>query len=124
MLSGMVYQKIYENLAVFLPDAWEKLVVYLEYGEEAYTFSFYVKVDGKFIKCYDLPGLDEEQLFRAYREIDLLVEPERNALPGGRWTVMTMLVDSDGKMHTDFDYSDLSSGTYEYRKAWKQRYLK
>ena len=124
MLDTAIYQKIYEDLAVFLPDSWEKLVVYLEYGEAVYTFSFYVKVDGKFIKCYDLPDLDEEQLFRAYREIDLLVEPERNALPRERWTVMTMLVDSDGKMHTDFDYSDLSNGTYEYRKAWKQRYLK
>ena len=123
MLNAEMYQKIYETLADFLPDSWEKLVVYLEYGEASYSFSFYVKVDGRFIKCYDLPGVDEERLFKAYREIDLLVEPERIALPGEKWTVMTMIVDDSGKMHSDFDYSDLSGGTYEYRKAWKQRYL-
>ena len=123
MLSSMVYQKIYECLAAFLPDSWEKLVVCLEYGEAAYTFSFYVKVDGKFIKCYDLPGLDEEQLYNAYREIDRLVEHERNALSGEKWTVMTMVVDAEGNMHSDYDYTDLSGGTYEYRKMWKRRYL-
>ena len=34
-----------------------------------------------------------------------------------------MLVDADGNMHTDFDYTDLSSGTYQFKKAWKKKYL-
>lgn len=123
MLSGMVYQKIYEELAVFLPDSWEKLVLYMEYGEESYSFSFYVKVDDKFIKCYDLPDLNEEQLYKAYREIDCLVEPERNALQGEKWTVMTIVVDAEGNMHSDYDYADLSDGSYEYRKLWRRKYL-
>ena len=36
---------------------------------------------------------------------------------------MTFIVDSKGKMKTDFDYTDLSEGSYEYKKAWKQKYM-
>jgi hypothetical protein len=36
---------------------------------------------------------------------------------------MTMIVSSKGEMHTDFDYTDLSQGAYQYKKNWKRRYL-
>lgn len=48
---------------------------------------------------------------------------ERDKIKGELWSNMTMVIDSDGNMHTDFDYTDLSSGTYQYKKAWKKKYL-
>lgn len=36
---------------------------------------------------------------------------------------MTMIIDGNGNMKTDFDYTDLSRGNYQYKKAWKKKYL-
>ena len=36
---------------------------------------------------------------------------------------MTFVVDSEGNMTADFDYTDLSDGNYDYIKDWKKRYL-
>lgn len=35
----------------------------------------------------------------------------------------SMTVDSDGKMKTDFDYTDISNDVIEYEEHWKEKYL-
>ena len=32
-------------------------------------------------------------------------------------------IDSEGNMKTAFDYTDLSRGNYQYKKAWKKKYI-
>ena len=39
------------------------------------------------------------------------------------WSNMTMVIEPSGFMHTDFDYTDLTEGSYVYKKAWKAKYL-
>lgn len=123
MMNETVYQDIFENLEKYLSQSWEKLVVYLEYGINSYSFSFYVKENGEYVKCYDIPDVSDSELAESFRKIDLLVAPQRNN-KDSNWTNMTMVVDSSGNMHADFDYSDLSNGTYQYKKDWKNKYLK
>lgn len=36
---------------------------------------------------------------------------------------MTMIVDSQGRMKTEFDYEDISGRTIEYVREWEKRYL-
>ena len=36
---------------------------------------------------------------------------------------MTVIVEKSGKMHADLDYTDLSEGTYQFKKNWKKKYL-
>ena len=123
MLNEKLYQNIFDRISVFLPDGWERLVVYLEYGEDSYSFSFYVKQKGKYVKCYDLPGISEEELMNAFKLIDKEVLEERKKTKRDLWSNMTMTVDNDGNMLTDYDYTNLSVGSYKYSKHWKAKYL-
>lgn len=122
MLNSKIYQMIFDELVPYLPDSWESLIVYLEYGQGSYSFSFFVKQNGKYKKCYDLDNLSENELMTSFQKIDTFVSPERDKAEF-LWSNMTMIVNNSGNMHTDFDYTDLSSGTYQFKKAWKKKYL-
>lgn len=122
MMNETVYQNIYEELNKYLMHDWEKLVVFLEYGNASYSFSFFVKNGKDYLKCYDLQGVSEEELAKSFKKIDNLISKERGKLKDV-WTNMTMVVDNEGNMHTDYDYTDLSEGTYQFKKNWKKKYL-
>ena len=120
LLLDTDFQKIFNELEVLLPRDWEKLVAYFEYGEASYLFYFYVLQGGKYIKCYDLLNASEDSIADIFREIDkILFKAQKNQ----GWSNLTMVVDKEGNMHSDFDYSDLSEGAYEYHKEWKKKYL-
>lgn len=123
MMNEKVYQEIFDIIVPMVPEKWFKLVVYLEYGDNSYSFSFYYKGDNGYIKCYDIPNISDDTLFTAFKKIDEVVTTERKKTDGDLWSNMTMIVDADGNMHTDFDYTDLSAGTYQFVKDWKKKYL-
>lgn len=123
MLNEKVYQIIFDEISAFLPKEWDRLVVYLEYGEDSYSFSFYVRDNKQYVKCYDLPEINEDKLMDAFKRIDKAVLKERKKIKGDLWTNMTMTVDSKENMRTEFDYTDLTEGAYQYSKKWKQKYL-
>ena len=122
-MNEKIFQAVFDVVAPLVPKGWTKLVIYLEYGEKSYSFSFYYNEGEKYIKCFDIPGVLDETILTAFREIDKIVSPERGKLKGELWSNMTMVVNSNGNMHTDFDYTDLSLGTYQYKKDWKKKYL-
>ena len=121
MMNDKIYQMIFNELFVFLPSEWSSVVIYLEHGEEAYSYSFYVKVGREYEKCFDL-DISENNLFAAFARIEKEVSKERSKLDKC-WSNMTMIVDNEGNMKTAFDYTDLSSGNYKYKKEWKKKYL-
>lgn len=124
MMNETVCQNIYEELNKYLMPGWDKLVVYLEYGNASYSFSFFVKngKDKDYLKCYDLPGVSDDELAKSFKKIDNLINKERGKL-NDVWTNMTIVVDNEGNMHTDYDYTDLSEGTYQFKQNWKKKYL-
>lgn len=121
MINDKIYQVIFDEISIFLPDNWTKLVVYLEHGEESYSYSFYVKVDEAFIKCFEL-NISEEELLKSFANIESFVSKERSKL-NPCWSNMTMVVEDNGTMKTEFDYTDLSCGSYQYKKEWRKKYL-
>ena len=123
MLSGEIYQVIFDEISEYLPNFWEKLIVYLEHGQESYSYSFYVKENGKYIKCFDLKEISEDKMYASFARIEKIVSEERKKFCKEVWSNLTMVVNSDGKMKMDFDYTDLSLGNYEYKKNWKEKYL-
>lgn len=123
MISEKKYQSVFDELNKYLISDWSKLIVYIEYGEESYSIEFYEKNYSEYIKCYDLPGVSEKDLAKSFSIIDNLFSSERNKFSGDLWTNMTIIVSRKGKMHIDFDYSDLSNGTYMFKKKWKEKYL-
>lgn len=123
MMQRKTFQNILDEIIKCLPEEWEQLVIYLEYGNDAYSYAFYVKTDGKFINGFDLPNASEKNIADCFRNIDNIIVKERKASKDKSWTNMTMIVNNDGTMHTDFDYTDLTENTYGYKKIWKQKYL-
>lgn len=123
MIDNIIYQKIFEEICRYAPETWEKIIIYLEYGEASYSFSFYIKTEGRFVKCFDLPDVSEKELNATFKKIDKVVSKARDN-EKDPWSNMTMTVDNKGNMHTDFDYTDLLSGTYQFKKNWKKKYLK
>lgn len=124
MINDKTYQAIFNELRKYLEDGWEKIVVYLEYGNASYSFEFYVKRDGAYVKCFDLPEVSDRALSKSFKKIDKIVSKERKKIKDEElWTNMTMTVSKDEKMRAAFDYTDLEGGTYKYKKAWKKKYL-
>ena len=123
MIKEIIYQEIYDELSKYLTSEWEKLIVYLEYGNASYSFSFYVKTKEQYLKCYDIPDVSEEALYTSFKKIDKLLSKERDKEKGNLWSNMTMIVTANGDMHADFDYTDLSEVAYQYKKTWKDKYL-
>lgn len=122
MMDSSIFQKVFDELEKYLDLSWEKLIVYLEYGDASYSIDFYIKNSYGYTKCYDLPDIDESELDQSFHKIDEIVSEERKAHEE-LWSNMTMIVENTGDMHTDFDYTDLSNCSYQYYKEWKKKYL-
>lgn len=121
MMQDKIYQQIYNEVDSFLPNKWNKLVVYIEYGVDSYSMSFYVTAEGKTVKCFDLPYIDESKLLDAFSRIDKIIGPERKN-EADKWTNMTLVIE-EGKFKADFDYTDLSKGSFAYKREWKKKYI-
>ncbi len=123
MTKEDLFQRIFNELHRYLPENWNKVVAYFEYGEESYSFSFFVKEKGQYTKCYDLPGVSESDLMELFSTINIFLGAERNKDKSNLWSTMTMTIEVNGHMKADYDYCDLSGGTYLYKKNWKRKYL-
>ena len=123
MINDKIYQSIFDEVYKYLPSAWDKVVIYLEYGESSYSISFYVKKNGKYTKCYDLDGISDEEFYQSFKKINQNVMLKRNGITGDIWSNMTMVVEHSGKMHVDYDYTDLTEKAYQYSKRWAKIYL-
>lgn len=124
MIDDNTYQKIYDELSKYLVPNWEKIVVYLEYGDGSYAFSLYEKNGDEYINVYDIPGVSEKKVDASFKKIDKWVLKERKKEKENLWTNMTIVFSNAGDMKVDFDYTDLSEGTYQFKKNWKKKYLK
>lgn len=122
-MNGNLFQGILDIITPYLPNGFEKVVGYLEYGKASYSFAFYAKVEGEYVKCYDWPGFTEDISWKVFDKIDKLVSEERKNSIDSSWTNMTIVVGKDGSFHSDYDYTDLSDCAYAYKKAWRQKYL-
>lgn len=121
MMQDSIYQQIYNEVDSFLPNKWSKLIVYIEYGDDSYNMSFYVTAEEKTVKCFDLPYIDESKLMDAFSKIDKIISPER-ANEDKKWSNMTLIIEEDS-FKADFDYTDLSKGSFAYKREWKKKYL-
>lgn len=123
MINDKIYQSIFDEVSKYLPNGWDKVVIYLEFGEASYSISFYVREHGRYIKCYDLSDVSDEELYQSFKKINKEVMQQCNEILGEKWTNMTMVVEQSGKMHVDFDYTDLTENAYQYSKHWKRKYI-
>ncbi|MCR5607854.1 MAG: hypothetical protein K6G26_02170 [Lachnospiraceae bacterium] len=118
------FQLIFDKLQDYLVDGWESLAFYAIYFKGSYSMKYYTKVNGKYVDCFELGKWSDMDLMKLFMSIDRVIAPERNALNGDKkWNSMTFIVNSEGDMKTQFDYSSIDD-EITYVSEWKQRYLK
>ena len=124
MMNDRIYQEIYDEISSSILPNCEWVVIYLEYGEESYSYSFYEKIDSEYMNGYDLPGVSEKKIDDTFKRIDKMIMRERKKEKAELWSNMTLSISKSGDVRADFDYTDLSDGNYQYKKDWKKKYLK
>lgn len=119
------FQKIFGVLESVLPEHWKRLVLFAGYTQGSYTMKYYVKDDNDlYTDCFSQNVIGNAQLIKVFMNIDKIIKVERDKLDDkSKWSVMTMIVDADGNMKTEFDYSDISEDSIGYEQNWKKKYI-
>lgn len=125
LMNSKLFQDIFDLLIDVLPENWEKLVFMAGYTEGSYSMKYYVQIgESDYIDCFKLGNIDNLQLLQLFIKLNNIISPERSSLQESeKWNVLSMTVDSDGKMKTDFDYTDISNDVITYEDEWKKKYL-
>lgn len=123
-MNDTIFQTIYDKLQDVLPTSWNELIFYAGYTTGSYSMKYYIKDDKSVFDCFSQPGLDRARLVRTFISIDKDLSAIRKNLVGkDKWTVLTMVVDSQGNMKTAFDYADISENATDYARDWEKKYL-
>lgn len=125
-MNNEMFQNIFNKLQEFLPEKWSKVVLYIGYTAGSYTMKYYTADSkGVYTDCFSQKGVNKADLIKLFMELDKICKKERmDLVDKNRWTVLSMVVDSDGNMKTDFDYADISENAITYEQGWKEKYLK
>lgn len=124
-MNSDMYQKIFDLIAEVLPKNWSKLVFMVGYTEGSYSMKYYVKIGATdYLDCFELGNIDNLQILQLFIKLDSVISSERSLLQDSeKWNVLSMTVDPEGKMKTDFDYTDISKDVITYEEEWKKKYL-
>lgn len=120
-----MFQKIFDKLQYYLPEEWKKMIFYATYFEGSYSMKYYIKnLDGLYVDCYSAKNVSRIQLTKLFINLNKVIEPYRNQLEDSKkWSMMTMIIDSDGNVETHFDYDNVSEHFVEYENDWEKKYL-
>lgn len=118
-------QTIFSAIEGLLPSGWDRVVIFAEYGEGSRCIEFYVKSKtGPFVKCYDLAGANQDEMYNAFDVVDSTIRSMRSAIPADKlWRVMTMDVDRSGNFNIDYDYLGVGEDLYGWKMEWRRRHL-
>lgn len=125
-MSNNYFQDIFDELQTVLPEEWKKVVFYAEYALNSYSMKFFVGTGrGKYLDCYDIPELRARDIDNTFRSIHKILTPIRKSLSKkDTWTVLTMVIDRNGKFKADYDYSSHDKILITWESAWRKKYLK
>lgn len=124
-MDNSIFQNVFDVIQPMLPEVWEKVVLFVGYTEGSYSMKYYIfdKADN-YVDCFSQKDLTRAQLIKSFMNINKVLKVQRSELDDkDRWSVMTMIVYSDGSMITDFDYTDISENLIEYQEYWEKKYL-
>lgn len=123
-MTNDLYKEIAENLVKVLPNGWEDVKLYAQLTKSSYEFFFHVKVNGEYIQCFNLEekyGISKKMLRDVFKSLYALLKPD---FEEKNWFVMTYSLTKAGKFNVDYEYTDYSEKTLEYKEQWKSKYLK
>ena len=114
---------IFDAISPGLPADWDRVILYEECLPSSYSVEYYVEAAGSTVKCFDLPGAQDEELLSRFARVNDLIMPLRVAEgEPGYWSNIT-LVWERGSLGVLFDSTDLLESGYEHKKLWANRFL-
>lgn len=119
-----IYKEIAKNLVTVLPENWEKVCLYCQLTKDSYEFFFHVKVDGNYIQNFDLEKsykITRKEIRDCFKNLYTILRPDYETK---NYYVMTFILANSGKFTTEYEYTDYSEKSLEYKKTWKEKYLK
>ncbi len=125
-MDNEIFQKIFDMLQPVLPTGWKRMILYAGYTVGSYSMKFYTSNQGgEYTDCFSQPGTSRAELIALFMRIDKILAQERKVLDAkNKWSVMTMIVESDGNIKVEFEYADISENALAYEKQWKETYIK
>ncbi len=125
-MNSEILQKVFDMVQPLLPEGWNKMILYIGYTTGSYSMKFYTSNHkGEYTDCFSQLGVNKAKLIQAFMSIDKILSTERKGLDNkNKWSVMTMMVGSDGSMKAEFDYADISENAIAYEQSWKEKYIK
>lgn len=125
-MNSEILQKVFDMVQPLLPEGWNKMILYIGYTTGSYSMKFYTcNHKGEYTDCFSQLGVNKAKLIQVFMSIDKILSTERKGLDNkNKWSVMTMMVGSDGSMKTEFDYADISENAIAYEQSWKEKYIK
>lgn len=124
-MDNEIFQNVFDKLTPMLPKDWKKLILFVGYTSGSYTMKYYTSdAKGTYTDCFSQSGANKAQLIKLFMSIDKTLQVEREKLDTkNKWTVLTMTVEDDGSMKTEFDYADISEDAITYEQSWKRKYI-
>lgn len=123
-MDNTIYNEITKNLVTVLPENWDKVCLYCQITNDSYEFFFHVKVEGNYIQSFDLEKsykISRKELRECFKKLNDVVKPEYEEK---KFYVMTFILEKNGKFSTEYEYTDYSERSLDYKKSWKEKYLK
>lgn len=123
-MNDTMYKEIAEKLINVLPAGWTDVKLYCQLTKASYEFFFFVNVNGEFIQCFNLDkeyGITKKELREIFKTLNTILKPDYEEK---NWFAMTYSLSSAGKFNVDYEYTDYSGKTLEYKEIWKSKYLK
>lgn len=122
-MTNDIYKSVAENLLNVLPKEWDNVKLYAQLTKSSYEFFFYVKLNGSYIQCFELEKsykITKNQLRDTFKKLYLILKPD---FEEKKWFAMTFSLTNAGKFNVDYEYTDYSEKTLEYKEQWKAKYL-
>ena len=117
------FQEIFGIVEDHLPNKWEKFALYIAFVGNMSSHKFFVDSGKGYISCFDL-GYEKATLREIFMSIEDILIEEREKLPKKkRWSVFTLLVDSNGEFEANYSYDDISDTFTEYQRNWEKKLI-
>ena len=124
-MNDKIFQDIFDKIQDYFPENWRRMIFFAGYTKGSYSMKFYFREEKReYLDCFRLQGVTKGQLVKLFMDIDKVISKERIELDDEhKWSSLTMIVEADGTMKTEFDYEDHSEDMISYEKQWKEEYL-
>ena len=118
------YQNIFDIVRPSLPENWTRIVFFFAFMLDTCEIMYFVQLNSmEYVDCFHLNQDREElvsKLSRLYKEVQYGM---KEITAEKIYSVITVVIDADGNMHADFDYTDITENFDSYYNSWMNQYI-